>query len=491
MLCYVSRRNWRTVWPISVWSISLVTAFLSVAVADQQSSPVITVALSELSSRSWTDDSGHYQVHGVLIGVGPKHIRIYKANARNSTVPISRLSRIDQSYVDRIKALHRMSSSPVPADANSRTLARPRWGPDPHFDPEIRFDPRWSSGDLAAGFTAAEVVQLHVSGSLIAMFADRTVERSSQVNDVILGRRVSGSARTTAETNVQLVSNSSQAVFDFVIRGDTVTATTTDAGIVQIHGSGSTRFEKTIRISVNEQGIDIHSFPLQTSTQSEITCISTRARFFRPLVRRIAFRRASRQKAQFDEVARQRAYHRIDSDIETDWRVAVANVNQFVKTAIASFQEAPEFIQLRPRLQTSSNGLNLVLSTPRRSDSLSLPSPPPVVGEPPFVAHIHSSLITSALTDEDVIRFITPLIERLRRDNGRAGQFAEIRKRVEENPPEVKGFPLNPLAAWSTVVWYPTKPRERLVHQLAARRTTHPAPSESSPKSRIPLAKLD
>lgn len=49
--------------------------------------------------RRWFDDSGSYDAVGQLVEVHPDRVRILKLNGRFTTVPISRLSAADQSYV--------------------------------------------------------------------------------------------------------------------------------------------------------------------------------------------------------------------------------------------------------------------------------------------------------------------------------------------------------------------------------------------------------
>jgi hypothetical protein len=49
--------------------------------------------------RRWFDDSGSHDTVGRLVEVHPDHVRIIKLNGRFTTVPRSRLSTADQSYV--------------------------------------------------------------------------------------------------------------------------------------------------------------------------------------------------------------------------------------------------------------------------------------------------------------------------------------------------------------------------------------------------------
>ena len=69
--------------------------------------------------RRWIDNTGLHETVGRLVEVHPDHIRILKANGRHATVPFSRLSRHDQSYISTTSqrlAAEQRSAKPATLD---------------------------------------------------------------------------------------------------------------------------------------------------------------------------------------------------------------------------------------------------------------------------------------------------------------------------------------------------------------------------------------
>ena len=73
--------------------------------ADPAADPFKISALQESSVRQWTDDTGLFSVRGRLIAILDDKVRILKETGRTTTVPMTRLSRADQKYVEGFKAL--------------------------------------------------------------------------------------------------------------------------------------------------------------------------------------------------------------------------------------------------------------------------------------------------------------------------------------------------------------------------------------------------
>jgi len=51
--------------------------------------------------RTWTDDTGSYTTEGRLKDITNQSVRLMKSNGKTCTVPFSRLSKVDLSYVQQ------------------------------------------------------------------------------------------------------------------------------------------------------------------------------------------------------------------------------------------------------------------------------------------------------------------------------------------------------------------------------------------------------
>jgi hypothetical protein len=49
--------------------------------------------------RTWTDNTGNYQIRGRLVVIGKTHVRILKESGKYTTVPFTRLSQADLAFV--------------------------------------------------------------------------------------------------------------------------------------------------------------------------------------------------------------------------------------------------------------------------------------------------------------------------------------------------------------------------------------------------------
>ena len=54
--------------------------------------------------RTWTDSTGSFEVIGRVYDISVGSVRLLKDNGRFTTVPMHRLSRADQDYVDQVVA---------------------------------------------------------------------------------------------------------------------------------------------------------------------------------------------------------------------------------------------------------------------------------------------------------------------------------------------------------------------------------------------------
>lgn len=57
-----------------------------------------------LPLRTWVDDTGHFRVQARLIQVLDGRVRLLKTTGRTTTVPLTRLSAADRTYVDQAVA---------------------------------------------------------------------------------------------------------------------------------------------------------------------------------------------------------------------------------------------------------------------------------------------------------------------------------------------------------------------------------------------------
>lgn len=61
--------------------------------------------------RSWSDNTGTYQIEGRLIAIFDGHVRVLKATGKTTTVPMRRLSDADKKYVEEVIIRQKVAES--------------------------------------------------------------------------------------------------------------------------------------------------------------------------------------------------------------------------------------------------------------------------------------------------------------------------------------------------------------------------------------------
>ena len=77
-------------------------------------------------TRTWQDESGKFKIEAELLEVNEDSVRLRKADGKEISVPIARLSKTDQDFV---RASQKSTTSPNPLDAIVRIIV-PIVGPD-------------------------------------------------------------------------------------------------------------------------------------------------------------------------------------------------------------------------------------------------------------------------------------------------------------------------------------------------------------------------
>jgi len=174
-----------------------------------------------------------------------------------------------------------------------------------------------------------EGAQMRVSGKVIQQLVARPVEQSLPVNEEMLGIPLTGQARLTGATRLELVENPERGVFDILLTGTIVSTTTGDAGKAHIHTQTTTRFAARKRILLDARGLT--ALPARCNAKSAARLMDTssplpglRGR----LAQRISWRRAQDSLAQAEQIAARRAADRVCRQLDQEAAVQVAAANQ-------------------------------------------------------------------------------------------------------------------------------------------------------------------
>ncbi|HVC96011.1 MAG TPA: hypothetical protein VND64_20145 [Pirellulales bacterium] len=217
----------------------------------------------------------------------------------------------------------------------------------------------------AAG--ADGLVHIHVSAELLQREALQSVERDLVVRDVILGVPVQGKARLKAATSLKLLDGQEKGVFEIVLTGSAVSATSANAGQATIHSRTTTRFTARKQIVLDREGLHPQPATCRAVATSTITGVaSSLPRLRGRIARRVAWRRAQLQRAQAELISARHSEQSIGRDFDADIARDVRQANAWLASRLKSLPAAGG--EPQPRFRTSSEGLKVTELTGSLTD---------------------------------------------------------------------------------------------------------------------------
>lgn len=334
-----------------------------------------------------------------------------------------------ETYVD---ALHSVQSPDYPSEFRSRLEAL---AAALEAAPGASSLPVWLAGGQALAWLrahglppelAAEAGQhlshpnlvFRASRDLVAAGVDRAVEESAPIVDCILGTRIYGSGRTRGKVVLELLPNQRQGVFQaqFVGINDSRTVGYNRSAI--IYARGRTQLWGTRQILLNESGLRALGVVADAATRTTITGIdSSRRGLMGRVVRRVASRKAARQKPLAEAVAGGHAAERFRERFTSQMDAALARGQESFQSRfrgpLVRWDLFPE------RLAFGTTREYLVGTVAQEgAEWLAAPQPAPEVsGDPLLAVRLHESLIVNTASGLLAGRTLDrEMVERLARD---------------------------------------------------------------------------
>ncbi len=184
--------------------------------------------------------------------------------------------------------------------------------------------------DDAAGERSAHKLVLRVSEEWFTALVYREIDEQTIVEDVILGTPVSGMAHTIGQPRIDLVPHESQAAFDVVMEGTTVSRTTGRNGPAVIHSRSTTRFRAVKQVRFSPQK-GFHSLPANVSTNTHLATenvASTRGGLIGRIVRRRAWQEVRAKHSQAQAIADAKARNRVAGVLDAQIEEGLAKLNR-------------------------------------------------------------------------------------------------------------------------------------------------------------------
>lgn len=176
-----------------------------------------------------------------------------------------------------------------------------------------------------------KLIVIRLSEELFTSIIDRDVDEQVEVRDVILETPVTGLARTTGRPWVNLVPHETQAAFEVVFEGTTVSRSVGRNGPAVIYSRSTTQFCATKQVRF-EPGRGFHAMPAQINAQTSLVIegvdATTRCRLVSRLVRRRAWREAQAKHGQALAIVHAKAERRVRSVFDAQLEKGLARLNR-------------------------------------------------------------------------------------------------------------------------------------------------------------------
>ncbi len=236
-------------------------------------------------------------------------------------------------------------------------------------------------------------VFVEVSAQLVSARLAMPVDETTPVQDYILGTDIRGTGHAVGQLSAEMLPSEEAGRLDLVFHGRIDSDTTGYNGPVQILSTGTTQMEARKQLSLTAERIAGSAAVSQADTSTTIDAICSNRGS--ALIERLAWRRATKQKAQAECIASRHAEQRFNErmDQQADELIAGANdklVKRF-RRPMAERQLMPEVFRLR----TTPSALHVTLLQ-AAGGSLAAPGAPPDVPSPGDLAvRLHQSAVNN------------------------------------------------------------------------------------------------
>ncbi len=254
-------------------------------------------------------------------------------------------------------------------------------------------------------------VYAQASAQLVAAGMADDVDRTSAVNESILGTAVRGQAHLRGRLSVSLIPNDRQAAVRLQLRGNAATDSVGFNRGVRIYTTGNTSVDATKMLYLDANGI--HETPASAlcDTQSMLRGVGAKC----GLVEKIAWKKAQQSRPAAERIASRRAEGRVARQVDDQALDLIRDSNkrfrERVRGPLQRRDAVPELFHVR---STSENILVRILASNAQQVSTS-DSPPAVPGNPDLALRLHETAVGNfsesmlggrTVTDEEIRNYL-------------------------------------------------------------------------------------
>ena len=257
---------------------------------------------------------------------------------------------------------------------------------------------RQASGLVARIRSAVDRPNLYMSvdESLLSSAVNRVVDRTSPVNEVVLGTPVRGTGHTSGTVLLDFLPSSQRAVTQLSFQATNLANTRSTKGPVTVCSEGVTELSAQKRIYIDDERVWADPTVASASTKTRMTGIGIRSRFGKNFIRRVASKKVSQMKPKIEAISERRAQERVRREFEAETAEAIGQASQDYEHKFRRPLKARGWYPELLRMSTTNDELTVVGRKALRDQIAAFTDPPRADEDSILSVRVHETLINNA-----------------------------------------------------------------------------------------------
>ena len=237
---------------------------------------------------------------------------------------------------------------------------------------------------------------MSVDESLLSSAVDRVVDRTSPVNEVVLGTPVRGTGHTSGTVFLDFLPSSQRAVTQLSFQATNLANTRSTKGPVTVCSEGLTELSAQKRIYIDDERVWADPTIASASTQTRLTGIGIKSRFGKNFIRRVASKKVSQLKPKIEAISERRAQERVRREFESETAEAIGQASQDYEHKFRRPLKARGWYPELLRMSTTNEELTVVGRKALRDQIAAFTDPPKADNDTILSVRVHETLVNNA-----------------------------------------------------------------------------------------------
>ena len=232
---------------------------------------------------------------------------------------------------------------------------------------------------------------VQMSAKMVEASAARSVEETAPIEDNIMGTSIRGTGRMKGKVTVELAPSPRRAVIDNLFHGTIWTNSIGYNQSVRAYATGISRVAARKRVFIDDRRM----WDLPTVSKATANTTINRIEASSSMVQRIAWQRATEQKAQAEQIAAGRMQDRVNRRLDEQSAESLAQSNRNYQRRFRKPLLDRRLFPQKLLFSTTKEALFIAALAASPAQLGSPTAPPPVDGKPDAAVRVHESMINN------------------------------------------------------------------------------------------------